>query len=101
MEKIINVNSLFENKGIAVTYEQAKPCYEKIKEELLNNEIVILDFVGLNIISSPFLNGSIGLLLKDYSEEEIKKRIVFKNIPTGFNNVLEIVINNASKFYKK
>ena len=101
MKKNILLKSFFENRGMAMTYEQAKPCYEEIVKSLSENEVVVLDFTGLNIISSPFLNGTVGLLLKDFSKEEIEKRVIIENLPIGFHDVLDTVVKNAHKFYKK
>lgn len=98
--KII-VKSLFEgNKNFVLTYEDAQKLYEEIKVLLPKNDIIQLDFLGLRIVSSSFLSGSIGLLVKEMKIEEIKQKIFLNNIPDGTLKTLDTVLDNAEKFYQ-
>lgn len=83
-----------------VSYEQAKILYQKLTVSL-GHEAVTLDFSDTKVIASPFFNGSIGLLLKDYSIESLKEKITFLNLNEHDKKILNIVIHNAIEHYSK
>ena len=88
------------NGSYAVSYEMAQKCLPEIKEVLSKSEQVVLDFTRVSIVSSPFLSGTIGLLVKDYSIEEVKQKVLLTNIPGGTEGLIETVLKNASSFYR-
>lgn len=97
----ILVKDLFEkNTNFVLTYEDAKVLYEEMKNLLSKHEVITLDFSGLKIVSSSFLSGSIGLLVKEMTVENIKQKIILKNTPLGTMEIFNMVLNNAEKFYK-
>lgn len=92
----INIYSLIGEN--AVSYDNAKVFYDKIKENIHLDKIII-DFDQVAVVASPFFNGSIGLLLKDYSVEELIQKFEFKNIKDHHKKILNIVIHNAIQHY--
>lgn len=88
------------NGSYAVSYEMAQKCLPEIKEVLNKSDQVVLDFTGVSIVSSPFLSGTIGLLVKDYSIEEVKQKVLLTHIPSGTEGLIETVLKNAASFYR-
>lgn len=87
------------NSSYAVSYESAEKVLPIIKESLKKG-VVILNFSGISVLSSPFLSGTIGLLVKDYSLEYIKEKILLENLPLGGEKNVEAVLKNSELFYR-
>lgn len=62
-------------------------------------EVMQLDFDGIEVFASPFFNASIGALLKNHSIEDLQKFLKFVNISETGRELLNLVIRNAIKFY--
>lgn len=84
----------------AVSYEMAEKCFPEIKESMEVEGSVVLNFKGVSIISSPFLSGTIGLLVKDYPVEKIKEKVKLINLPEGVDSTISLVLKNSASFYK-
>ncbi len=95
--KEIMVKDLIDSK-YAVSYELASKVYPVIKESI-KEENVVLNFTGISVLSSPFLSGTIGLLLRDHSVEELKEKVLLTNLPAGGENTVDVVIKNSESFY--
>lgn len=95
---IVSIFDLF-GKNV-VSYQQGKILHDELRG-VWSEKKIILDFKGVSIISSPFFNGSIGLFLKDFSRIEVQEKIEYENISVDALNTLNIVLNNAEKFYKE
>lgn len=48
---------------------------------------------------SPYFNNSVGLLLKEMAEDELRKRVLFENVIDEGVDVIETVILNSAEFY--
>lgn len=95
--KKVKVSELVGNNAISI--QSGKKLYAEIHEEILRGRGVELDFDGVSV-ASPFLNVSIGLLLKDISVAQLQERLVIKNISSVAKGLLNHVIANALEFYK-
>lgn len=79
--------------------EDGQRVYEAIHPLLKRGETVTLDFTGVSQFASPFFNFAIGQLLKDISEEDLRRLLQIKNLdPTGML-VVERVIDNAGRYH--
>lgn len=76
---------------------------QKIKNEILKqwekNEKISVDFDGIDVFASPFFNASIGALLKGKTIEQLQERLEFANISDHGRRLINLVIQNALKFY--
>lgn len=88
------------NAKYAVSYESASLVYPLIKEAIIEDKVT-LNFLGISVLSSPFLSGTIGLLLQDYSVSELKEKVSLTNLPAGGSNTVDVVIKNCESFYGK
>lgn len=88
------------NGKYAVSYESAALVYPLIKEAIIEDKVT-LNFLGISVLSSPFLSGTIGLLLQDYSVSELKEKVSLTNLPAGGSNTVDVVIKNCESFYGK
>jgi|SRR5579862_4140737 len=83
----------------AITLDEGQRIYDQIHPMLLADHDVELDFSGVDIIASPFLNAAIGHLLQDIEPDRLNRRLRFLNLaPTG-QYTLRRVIENAKRYY--
>lgn len=87
------------NTPSALTQEQGNIIYNEIIASFEKKENIVLDFSNIESMISPFLNNAIGQLYGKYSSEYIKNHLNLVNFPPSKNSTLNIVINNAKKFY--
>jgi hypothetical protein len=97
---IVKIYDIMPNNN-AVSYDQSEILYDLLKENFENEECITIDFENITVVSSPFFNGSIGLLLKDIKIEELQKKIKIVNISDDAKSILNIVIKNALEYYEK
>lgn len=85
----------------AVTLEEGQAFFDKIAPLLKQNEIVEIDFEGVRICTSSFLNAAIGQLVRDFSAADLAYLIETKNIKPYIRDSLQTVIANAKAYYQE
>lgn len=99
MKNIIDVADAINNPS-ALTQEQGDVIYGLIVSSFEKKESITLDFSNIESMISPFLNNAIGQLYGKYTSEKISSLLNLANFPQNKNSTLNIVINNAKKFYE-
>lgn len=94
----LNIASLIKNPS-ALTREQGTIVYNKITSCLNAGDKVILDFIDIESIITPFLNVSIGKLYEAFSSEQLNAQLELKNLPEGTTSKFQMVIKNAKQYY--
>lgn len=94
----LNVASLI-NSPSALTREQGAILYSQIMTNLNSGNKVILDFVDIESLITPFLNVSIGKLYESFNSEQLNAQLEIKNQPDGTNSKFQMVIANAKQYY--
>lgn len=85
--------------NLCLSTEDGERLYNLIHHQLINNQKVILDFEGVEICVSSFLNSSFGQLLKDIKKDDLYNLLQFKNIDDTELLLIKMVIENAVKYY--
>ncbi len=78
--------------------EQGDLIFKEIEGRINQNQNVeiFLDFIGLRLITTAFLNNAIAKLYKNFSSETIRKILKIKNIKDKDDlELLKLVILNA------
>lgn len=83
----------------AITQESGDLIYEEICKSIQAERVIELDFKDIESMISPFLNNAIGKLYKDFTSEEISKYLQIINLPSEKIPTVNMVINNAKKYY--
>lgn len=96
---IIKLND-FLTLNSGVTPEEGTPVYNSIIEAFKNGKVVTLDFEGISMLTTAFLNVVIGDLYKDYSSEELKSKLYLVNYSDATAKRIKKVTDNAKLFYK-
>ena len=98
MAKYLDVAERISNSS-ALTQEQGDVIYMEIVAAFQAQQKIILDFSNVKSMISPFLNNAIGQLYGKYNSDVIKELLELKDFPPTKNATLNVVINNAKKFY--
>ena len=100
MERItIKVNDhITLNKGL--TPDEGEIILQLLLKAFSNGEKVLLDFSGVEIMTTAFLNVAIGNLYSDYSSEQLKELLYFNDdLPDSIASKIKQVTTAAKKFY--
>lgn len=84
---------------ICVEADDGKKVYDVISEFIKQKQPFVLSFLNVTMLTSPFLNTAIGLLYKDFSEEDIKRYLSVSDIDATDTVLLKRVVDNAKMFY--
>lgn len=82
-----------------ITLQDGQQLYDVIHPALRSGEAVRIDFSGVDIIASPFLNAAIGHLLEDISPDDLNRLLQIDGMPPAGMNTLRHVIANAKRYY--
>lgn len=93
MEMVFKFSDIGENLGTRILGEKVR---NQLLPLIMNNDRVILDFSGVNVVSNSFADECLAKLLLSMSFEELKKRTTFvslndfarKNIAVAFKRRL-------------
>ena len=85
------------NKGI--TPDEAEPLYQMEMDAFCSGRTVVLDFEGVEMLTTAFLNVIIGNLYKDYNSEELKSMLKFEHLDEATAILIKKVTTNAKSFY--
>jgi hypothetical protein len=94
--KVVVKNIVGEN---CITLDDGQKIFDLIHDALLKNKTVELDFSGVNVFASPFLNSAIGQLVRDVKTENLNKHLKVKAISPYGRATLTRVIENSKNFY--
>ncbi|MEH2398292.1 MAG: STAS-like domain-containing protein [Nostoc sp.] len=83
----------------AITADGGQKLYDQIHPLLLAGEPVELDFTGVKVFASPFVNFAFGQLLKDIPAEKLNQLVEFTSLNADGYDVLEHVMANAKRYY--
>lgn len=98
MTRITIADEVTLNQG--VTPEEGQPISDRIYASIKEGEPVVLDFAGMQLITTAFLNVVIGTLYKDFGSDELKKLLSFENLTEGIALRIKRVADNAKLFYE-
>jgi len=93
----INVYELIGE--FAVATDDGQKLYDRMVDLLSHQQTIVLEFQRVRVVATPFLNASIGQLLKTVSPEDLHQKISFLSLSTAGHKILEKVIGNAKQYY--
>lgn len=96
----INISQITKSKR-AISAADGDIVFDRIVSAFKNKEKVVLDFEGIELTITAFLNSSIGKLYSLYSSEDIKELLDIVNLPNDEVSLLKIVIDRAKQRFSK
>lgn len=98
-EHLMKYNVQGEIGENCITMEDGQKVYAQIHPRLQAKENVELDFAGVKIVASPFLNAAIGQLLRDTTPDDLNSYLRILNLSLTARPILRRVIENAKAYY--
>lgn len=84
----------------AVTPDEGKPILDQILASFAEGKSVLLDFTGLTLCTTAFLNVVIGNLYKNYKSEQLKTLLSLEGLDDSLSIRIKKVTDNAKVFYQ-
>ena len=96
--KTLNIAEIINNKS-AILDETGQIVFQKIKEYVEKDEPVILDFTGIEILTTAFLNIAIGQLYDLNQTNELTKLVKIKRSSVSESHFQKIglVLSNSKE----
>lgn len=89
------------NSELAVSTENGEKVFEIVDSYLMNKEKVELDFGGITIMITAFLNAAIGKLYgkKEYTPEFLNEYLKLENVDKEDRSLFKDVIQRAKEYF--
>lgn len=84
----------------AISMQSGGRFFGVLQSRLVSEDVIIVNFEGVELFASPFFNASIGLLLKDISIDKLQQKLSIINLSDVGRDLLNHVISNAIAFYE-
>lgn len=89
----------FINGEKAVSSDDGDILFTKLEQFIRTQTIVELDFSGITIMTTAFLNSAIGQLYSIFSSEELNKYLKLVNVQEEDVILFKKVISRAKEFF--
>jgi len=83
----------------AIAPSKGEKVHEEIRQALMRNEVVYLDFSGMELMTTAFLNSAIGQLYSEFSTELLRSFLKIRYISQGDAVLLKKVTDTAKLYY--
>ena len=84
----------------AVSSDDGDILFSNIVDCINDNTIAELDFSGISILTTAFLNSAIGQLYNTYSSEQLNNALRLKNVANEDKILFKKVIERAKEYFK-
>ncbi len=94
---------VFEQIGgtAAVSTEDGENLYQRIDAAFSNDIHVVLDFNNIDLMTSAFLNASIGRLYSKYDNPFIREHLKVTNMASDDLVLLKRVVERAKEYFER
>lgn len=83
----------------AITSDDGNRVYEEIIENLNKGNVVELDFEGVTVMITAFLNTAIGKLYEHFSSETLNEQLKLKNVAANDHILFKMVVQRAKEYF--
>ena len=83
----------------AVSTDAGTRVYKKLEEAFSKAEAVVLDFNGVEMMTTAFLNAAIGQLYSNYSGDELNRRLKLANVADDDKILFKKVVTRAREYF--
>jgi hypothetical protein len=99
-EKVMNIKIKdFISSEKAVSSDDGDILFNAINDEIKIGIVVELDFSGITMMTTAFLNSAIGQLYSLYNSEKLNRSIQLLNVETEDKILFKKVIDRAKEFF--
>lgn len=84
---------------LAVSADDGEKVYLQIEENISKKRKVSVDFSGIEIMTTAFLNAAIGQLYSKFSGDDLNSYLKITSIEESDTNLLKKVIQRAKEYF--
>ncbi|MCT4613793.1 MAG: STAS-like domain-containing protein [Marinifilaceae bacterium] len=84
----------------AISTDNGDLIFSHIHEGIKNGYVVHLDFAGIIIMTTAFLNASIGQLYSVYNSDQLNEHLKLINVATDDKILFKKVIERAKQYFE-
>jgi len=95
---LVNIREIIGSDS-ALTPSSGELIYKVLEREISSKNPVKLDFSGIEIITSAFLNSAVGRLYSKYSSTQLNDLLFIINISNDDLQLLKKVIERAKEYF--
>jgi len=88
------------NGDTAVSTDDGDVVYQEIVAIIKQGEMVELDFSGINIMTTAFLNAAIGQLYSTFTSEQLNSLLKLVNVAVDDRILFKKVIERAKEYFQ-
>lgn len=89
----------YTTMNMAVSSSDGDRVYQLIHPQLADGKSVIVDFAGIELLTTAFLNIAIGQLYKDFDPMEISEKLKLENVSDLDLPLFKKVIDRAKIYF--
>jgi len=86
------------SRATAVSSDDGDVVYNNILAELTKKRTISLDFDGITLMTTAFLNSAIGQLYSRYTSDELNETLKLKNVAEEDRVMFKKVIDRAKQY---
>jgi len=86
--------------NLCVSAEDGEALYGKLESALGTGRPVELDFSGVDLVISAFLNAAVGRLVEQRTPDEIHQLIDFTHLVDDDRELIDRVLENAVRYFE-
>ena len=90
----------YVRKNQAISSDEAEKIYSMLHGILEKRGKVVLDFSGISLLISSFLNSAVGRLYGEFKQDLIDRSVAYENMDSRDEYILERVIGRAKNYYE-
>lgn len=98
MHKKLIVSEIVDGDS-AVWTHAGTLVYKQLEEALSKKETVVLDFNGVEMMTTAFLNAAIGQLYSKYSSDELNRWLKLENVADDDKILFKKVVTRAREYF--
>ena len=97
--RMVNVKDIIKG-DTAVSAELGGLVFDQIYTALKQESSIALDFGGVTLITTAFLNAAIGQLYKDFTSEMLNAHLKIVNVAPDDKPLFNLVIERSKLYFK-
>ena len=83
----------------AITSDDGNKVYEQIFQNLSKGNSVVLNFEGITVMITAFLNAAIGKLYEHFDSETLNEHLKLEKVAPNDRVLLKMVVQRAKEYF--
>ena len=99
MDKVVLKIAKEINNSLAVSSDDGDELFHKINSLIQKKQVVELDFSGIDVMTSAFLNAAIGQLYNSFTSDQLNKQLKLVRVVKEDISLIKKVIERAKEYF--